>query len=45
MDRQEQMKQMIREEIHSISSLEQRVILKDLMEGVFLSLFETNERM
>lgn len=45
MNRQEQMKQMIREEIQSISSLDERIILKDLMEGVFLSLYETNERM
>lgn len=45
MNRQEQMKQMIRQEIRSISSLEQRVILKELMERVFLSLYETNEQM
>ena len=45
MNRQEQMKQMIRNEIQSISSLEERIVLKELMEGVFLSLYETNERM
>ena len=45
MNRQEQMKQMIREELQSISSLDERIILKELMEGVFLSLYETNERM
>jgi len=45
MDQQEQMKQMIRNEIRSVSSLEERIILKELMEGVFLSLYETNEQM
>lgn len=39
------MREMIREEIRSISSLQERVIFKELMEGVFLSLYETNERM
>lgn len=41
----DQMKQMIRSEIQSINSLEERVVFKELMEGVFLSLAETNERM
>ncbi len=41
----EEMKDMIREEIRSITSLEERVAFKDLMEGVFLSLYEANERM
>lgn len=45
MDRQEQMKQMIQEEIQSIHDLRERVVFKELMEGVFLSLYETNERM
>ncbi|GLC81731.1 hypothetical protein [Lacrimispora brassicae] len=45
MSQQEQMKQMIRNEIQSISSLEERIILKELMEGVFLSLYGTNEQM
>jgi len=41
----EQMKQMIRDEIHSISNLEERIVFKALMEGVFLTLYETNEQM
>ncbi len=45
MNRQEQMEQMIRNEIQSISNLDERIILKELMENVFLSLLETNEQM
>lgn len=41
----EAMKKMIQREIQSISSLEERVVFKDLMEGVFLSLYEANESM
>lgn len=41
----EAMKKMIQREIKSISSLEERVVFKDLMEGVFLSLPEANESM
>jgi hypothetical protein len=41
----EEMKRMIQDEIKSIRSLEERVIFKELMEGVFLSLYETNEQM
>lgn len=41
----EDMKDIIRKEIQSISSLEERIAFKELMEGVFLSLYETNERM
>ena len=36
------MKEIIQKEIQSISSLEERVIFKNLMEGVFLSLYDTN---
>lgn len=39
------MKEMIRKEIRSISSLDERVAFKDLMEGVFLALYEANEKM
>ncbi|MEY8356567.1 hypothetical protein AALB39_24890 [Lachnospiraceae bacterium 54-53] len=45
MDQIEEMKAMIREEIQSISSLEERIAFKNLMEGVFLELYETNVRM
>ena len=38
------MKEIIQKEIQSISSLEERVIFKNLMEGVFLSLYDTNRR-
>lgn len=44
-DGMETMKEMIRKEIQSIASLEERVAFKELMEGVFLSLYETNLRM
>lgn len=45
MDHNNDMKEMIRKEIRSISSLEERVAFKDLMEGVFLALYEVNEKM
>ena len=45
MDRMEDMKELIRREIQSISSLEERVAFKSLMEQVFLELYETNEQM
>ena len=38
-------KKMIHREIQSISSMEERVAFKELMEGVFLSLHETNRQM
>lgn len=41
----ETMKEMIQKEIRSISCLEERVAFKELMEGVFLSLYETNLKM
>ena len=39
------MKEMIQNEIQSIHSLSERVAFKELMEGVFLGLYETNLRM
>lgn len=45
MERTEQIKDMIRNEIQSIENLKERVAFKELMEGVFLTLYETNERM
>lgn len=45
MDQIDEMKMMIRNEIQSIDSLDERVIFKELMEGVFLSLYETNLQM
>lgn len=45
MDNREEMRQMIRKEIHSINNSEERVLFKELMEGVFLSLYETNQKM
>ena len=41
----EVMKEMIQKEIQSIDSLKERVAFKELMEGVFLSLYETNLKM
>lgn len=41
----EVMKEIIQKEIQSITSLEERVAFKELMEGVFLSLYETNLKM
>lgn len=45
MERTEQMKTMIRNEIHSIENLKERVAFKEMMEGVFLTLYEANELM
>lgn len=45
MNQIEDMRQLIRDEIQNISSLEERVHFKDMMEGIFLALYETNERM
>ena len=45
MDQIEEMKAMIREEIQSIGDLKERITFKNLMEGVFLELYETNIRM
>ena len=45
MNRTEDMKELIRREIQSISSLEERVAFKALMEQVFLALYEENEQM
>lgn len=39
------MKNIIQKEIQSIESLEERIIFKELMEGVFLSLYDTNLKM
>lgn len=39
------MKAMIRGEIHSIGNLKEKIAFKELMERVFLPLYETNERM
>lgn len=41
----ETMKEMIQREIQSIAALDERVAFKELMEGVFLSLYETNLKM
>ena len=43
MDRKEDIREMIQKEIQSISALEERVVFKDMIEGVFLSLYEKNE--
>lgn len=45
MEHTEQIKEMIRNEIQSIENLKERVAFKELMEGVFLALYETNELM
>ena len=45
MDNGEGMRAMIRDEIRRISALEERVVFKELMEQVFLSVYETNEEM
>lgn len=45
MGRIEEMKQMIQDEIQAISKLEERIIFKELIENVFLTLYETNEEM
>ena len=41
----DEMKEIIQKEIQSIDSLKERVAFKELMEGVFLSLYETNLQM
>lgn len=38
------MEEMIRDSINRIGSLDERVAFKELLEGVFLELYETNER-
>ena len=45
MDRTEEMKEMIQREIQNIRKLEERAAFRELMEGVFLPLYETNQRM
>lgn len=45
MKQKEDMIEMIRHEIQSISVLEERIAFKSLMEQVFLPLYETNEQM
>ena len=44
MEKSNDMKEMILKEIQSIPSLEERVIFKNLMEEVFLELYETNPK-
>ena len=45
MNQKEDMREMIRREIQSIRVIEERVAFKNLMEGVFLALYDTNEQM
>ena len=45
MNQKEDMREMIRREIQSISVIEERVAFKNLMERVFLALYDTNEQM
>ena len=45
MDRREDIQEMIRREIQSISVLEERIAFKDMIEGVFVSLYDKNEEM
>ena len=45
MNQSNDMKELIRGEIQKIGNLQERVAFKDLMEQVFLSLYETNEEM
>ena len=45
MDRTEEMKEMIQREIQNIRNLEERAAFRELMEGVFLPLYETNRKM
>ena len=45
MNQKEEMREMIRREIQSIRVIEERVAFKNLMEGVFLALYDTNEQM
>lgn len=40
-----EMAEMIKEEISRISNLKERVVFKDIMEHLFLSLYETNQEM
>ena len=42
MNQKENMREMIRREIQSIRVIEERVAFKNLMEGVFLALYDTN---
>lgn len=44
MDRNEDIREMIRTEIQSISVLEERIAFKEMMEGVFLNLYEKMRR-
>ncbi|MBD5393442.1 MAG: hypothetical protein HDR71_04065 [Lachnospiraceae bacterium] len=39
------MEEMIKEEVNRISSLQERVVFKDIVEQIFLSLYETNQEM
>lgn len=39
------MEEMIKEEISRISGLQERVVFKDIIENLFLSLYETNQEM
>ena len=39
------MEEMIKEEISRISGLQERVVFKDIVERLFLSLYETNQEM
>lgn len=45
MEQSDKMKALIRAELQSIRDLGERTVFKDLMEGVFLSLYETNQQM
>ena len=45
MNQKEDMREMIRREIQSIRVIEERIAFKNLMEGVFLALYDTNEQM
>lgn len=44
-DSVEAVKEMIQNEIQSIDALTERTVFKELMEGVFLNLYETNLQM
>lgn len=39
------MEEMIKEEVNRISSLQERVVFKDIVEQIFLALYETNQEM
>lgn len=45
MDSKNDIREMIQREIQSISALDERIAFKDIMESVFLSLYEKNEEM